>query len=187
MQECLLPYIPTRLHTNDKPIIEQFEVGEYLYMRCTLDQLSNPYKSISITELSHNRSGLKDNILCNPDDVLFSITQDEEFGKHENLDICTLEIISLNAGGKFNKLYTESKNEITYTGRLELLHEPESCMYPHCVFRVWLNNDRVTYDNYKATLKKVQKIKTEMKEELASMIRKKQVSQDDNPTYEKQL
>ena len=181
MQECKIPYIPSRLQTNDRPVIEHFEVGECLYMRCKADALNNPYKDISITELSHNRSGLKENILCNPDDVLYSIKEEEEFEKYESRVVCTLEIIHLTINNSYKKVYTENKNGTIYTGILELLHEPESCMYPHCVFRVWLNGEKVTYNNYKSTLSKVQQIKTRMKEELVSMIRRRQVSQGEIP------
>ena len=181
MQECSIGYIPQRLQQNGKPIIEKFEVGECLYMRCKPEALKNPYESISITELSHNRAGLQHNILCNPDDVLYSIKSDEPFEKYEGLDVCTLAIKSLNANNQYHKEYSEEKNGQTYTGMIKLLHEPVPCMYPHSVFRVWLNGETVTYDNYKQTLKKVTKIRNLLKEELASMIRRNQVSQDDNP------
>lgn len=54
-------------------------------------------------------------------------------------------------------------------------------MYPHCIFRITLNGDIVTYDNYKETLGKVHKIRNEIREELASMIVRRQVHQADNP------
>lgn len=54
-------------------------------------------------------------------------------------------------------------------------------MYPHSVFRVRLNGEIVTYENYKDTLKKVNKIRNLLKEELASMIRQNQVSQNAHP------
>jgi hypothetical protein len=110
MQECSIAYIPQRLQQNNKPVIEQFEVGECLYMRCKPAVLKNPYESISITELSHNRAGLRDNILCNPDDVLYSIKLDEPFEKYEGLEVCTLEIKSLNENNRYHKDYSEEKN-----------------------------------------------------------------------------
>jgi hypothetical protein len=181
MQKCSLQYIPSRLQKKNKPIIEQFEVGECLYMRCKPEVLNNPYKDISITELSHNRSGLSNNILCNPDDVLYSIKENEAFEKYFDMEVCTLEIISLNETEKYKKSFTETKNGNDLTSILEILHEPEPCMYPHSVFRVWLNDEKVTYDNYKTTLKKAHKIRNSIKEELASMIRRRQVSQEDYP------
>jgi len=84
MQGCRLAYIPDRLHTNDRPIINEFEVNENLYLRCKAEDLENPYRGVTITELSHNRSGLKDNIICNPDDVLYNIKQNKPIEKYEN-------------------------------------------------------------------------------------------------------
>jgi len=64
---------------------------------------------------------------------------------------------------------------------MELLHEPEACMYPHCVFRVWVNDELITYNNYENTVKKLSYIKLQLKEELAYMIIKREVSQIDIP------
>lgn len=181
MLECSIPYIPARLKTNDRPILEQFQVGEFLYMRCKAESLQNPYKSISITELSHNRSGQSDIPLCNPDDVLYSIKKEEEFEKYTGLEICTLEIISLNQDNKYAKEYTHEKDGIESHGKLELLHEPKPCMYPHSVFRVWFNGTLVTYQNYASTIGRYKEIRTKIKEELASMIRRTRVSYSDSP------
>lgn len=178
MSNCSLNYIPDRLKRNNRPIINKFEIGEFLYMRCPPESLSNPYRSISITELSHNRSGLKSEILCNPEDVLFSILEKEHFEKYANKEICTLEIVSLNESNNYRKTFKEEKESIEFEGILELLHEPEQCMYPHSVFRVWLNNEIVTYDNHKNTLGKQTKIRNRIKEELASMIIQRRVSQE---------
>lgn len=181
MQGCAIPYIPTRLQTNNRQPIEEFEIGESLYMRCKSDVLVNPYKGMSITELSHNRSGSNNNILCNPDDVLYNIVPENIFEKYEGLEVCILDIKSLNGDKKYRKYFSETKNGQEYTGAIELLHEPEPCMYPHSVFRIWVNNEKVTYENYKETLTKVNKIRNSIKEELASMIRKRELRQDDTP------
>lgn len=181
MEECSLPYIPSRLHKKDNPIIESFDIGEYLYRRCKHDELINPFKSISITELSHNRGGLNSQTLCNPDDVLFSINEHEDFEVYEDKVVCTLEIKSLNPNNTYKKKYTQKKDNELFTCYLELLHDPVPCMYSHCVFRVVINSEVITFDNYKQTLGKLNQIRNELKEELASMIIKKQVNQDDNP------
>ena len=62
-ENCTLDYIPSQLKTCEKPIIDNFEVGEALYRRCTVEELQNPFRNITIGELSHNRKGLKSNIL----------------------------------------------------------------------------------------------------------------------------
>ena len=181
MQECTLPYIPQRLHTNNKLKIAKFEVGEFLYRRCKPEELENPFKNITITELSHNRGGFRNNLFCNPDDVLFSIKKDEAFEEYEGNVVCYLEIKSLNDKNKYRKEYTQTKNNDEYNCVMELLHEPEPCMFPHCVFRVWINNEIVTRDNCKETINKLKTIRTSLKEELASMIYNRQISQNDNP------
>lgn len=189
MPECSISYIPVRLKRNNRPIIETFEVGEHLYMRCNPTDLENPYKNISITELSHNRAGLQADILCNPDDVLFSIKTEELVEKYTDKVVCTLRVISLNEGNKYKKVYKQTKKDtgtnqdIEYTGVIELIHEPEPCMYPHCVFRVWVNDEKITYDNHKHTLSKLHEIRAHIKEELASMIISRQVSQTGSPSY----
>lgn len=176
-----MPYIPERLHMKNRSCVETFEVGECLYMRCNPKVVDNPYKEISIAELSHNRAGLAADILSVPEDVLYSIKLDEPFEKYEGKVICTLEIKSLTPEHKYHKTFTQEKNGELYTSVIELLHDPEECMYPHSVFRVWLNGETITKDNFGKTIGKLNKIRTELKEELASMIKRKQVHQDDVP------
>ncbi|SFD27066.1 hypothetical protein SAMN05518672_1011380 [Chitinophaga sp. CF118] len=179
--ECGIQYIPERLHRNSRPLIEEFEVGECLYMRCKPEFADNPYKNISIAELSHNRAGLSIDILCNPDDVLYSIKHDEPFEKYEDKEVCTLEIKSLTPNNRYKKTFTQEKNGEVYTGEIELLHDPELCMYPHSIFRVWLNGEKITMDNFSKTIGKLNVIKTQLKEELASMVRRRQVHQEETP------
>jgi len=182
MEECPLAYIPDRLKTFNRPAITRFDVGEFLYRRCKPSEIENPFKSITITELSHNRSGLKEDTLCNDYDVLFNINAEEAFEKHVDKVVCTLKIVSLTENNKYRKEFTQRKNEMDYVGVMELIHEPESCMYPHCVFRVWVNDEVVTYDNRKQTIDKLSEIRTRLKEELASMIITKQVNQNAAPS-----
>lgn len=168
--ECELPYIPERLHQGNRGPISTFEVGEHLYFRCNAEVLDNPYKSISITELSHNRKGLSSETLSNPDDVLFNINLDETEERYTGLEICTIEIKSLDSNYQYVKNFTESKNNVDHNCTFKLIHDPAVCMYPHCVFRVWINNELITYDNYNQTIKKLNKIRAFLKEDLASMI-----------------
>lgn len=167
---CTLVYIPERLHQRNRTPITSFEVGERLYFRCKSEVLDNPYKAISITELSHNRSGLNSNILCVPDDVLFNIKENEPEERYEGLEICIIEIKYLESNSVYNKTYSETKNSAQFNCRIRLIHEPDCCMYPHSVFRVWINDELITYDNYNDTVKKLNKIRSLLKNELASMI-----------------
>lgn len=179
MKECNLPHIPSRLHTNQRPIIKAFEVDEFLYRRCKPEELENPFKTVSIRELSHNRSGLEQNILCNPEDVLFNIIQDDDKERYEEMVVCTLKIKSLTDDNKYKKNYEQIKGGKTYTCQMELLHEPEPCMYPHCVFRIFIDGIVVDKDNYDITIKKLNEIRTRLKEELASIIFRREVRQEE--------
>ena len=178
MENCNLKYIPDRLHTNNRPIIRKFNLGHLLYHRAKPEDVENPYKRVTIAELSHNLGGDPHNPLSQPQDVLFSVKNDEVVEKYEDREICTLKIISLNDENHYDKEFSQEKNGHNATGRIKLIHKPVPCMYPHCTFRVWLNGTIVTYDNYKQTLKKWNKIRTELKEELASMMIQRVVSQE---------
>jgi hypothetical protein len=46
------------LHTNDKPIVEEFLLGEKLYYRCKDGQCKKPYDKYHY-DISHNRIFLK--------------------------------------------------------------------------------------------------------------------------------
>jgi len=175
--KCNLGYIPVELRTGRRQVIDYFEVGECLYHRCKPEVLENPYASVSLTELSHNRGGLKRQILCEPDDVLLSIREDENFQKYKDRVVCILHIKDLNQNNKYRKEYQQEKNGQTQVGVLELFHEPVPCMYPHSVLRVTINGEIVTYENHAKTLGKLQQIRTLMKNEIASMIWRSELSQ----------
>ncbi len=175
---CNLQHVPERLHKDDKPTINNFEVGEELYFRCTQEELDNPYLKISICELSHNRKGLANNIISEQDDVLINITGEGD--PVINKLVCVLVIKDVDAEtGTFNKAFTQNKNQVDNHARIKLIHEPETCMYPHCVFRVWLNEVIIGYHNY-GLINSLKQIKTHLKTELASMIIQKQISQHMN-------
>jgi len=181
MYNCQLRYIPINLHYESKSIIFEFEIGEFLYRRCKPEELENPFQSISITELSHNRSGDAKNPLCAENDVLYNISNDEN-ERYINRVVCTLEIKSLNENKGYKKTYSQQKNDKKYFCSMELIHEPDPFMYPHCVFRISINDETITYENYDSTIKKLNQIRNQLKDELASMILRKQISMNDNPS-----
>lgn len=174
--QCELQYIPERLKTLDKPIVNIFSIGELLYYRCKRDDLDNPYKGLSIAELSHNRSGI-DNNISELEDVLYNIVPEKGVEKFD-LEVCILKIVDLTNDNKYHKEFPEEPHEkITSKATMDLLHEPEPCMYPHCVFRVHLNGEKITRDNYKTTLNKSPEIQSMIKQELAKMILRQEISQ----------
>ncbi len=175
--QCNLEYIPVRLRTLDKASLDTFSVGENLYYRCKLDVLENPYKGISVAEVSHNRSG-ENNSISNAEDVLFNVVPELDFEKHE-LEICVLEIKDLNPESKYHKKFPpEPDPKIVATATMDLLHDPHPCMYPHSIFRVHLDGELITMDNYKTTLNKSPQIRSMIKQELAKMILRREVSQE---------
>ncbi|TVQ50157.1 MAG: hypothetical protein EA362_03010, partial [Saprospirales bacterium] len=110
MEDCSLDYIPPHLHSDNRPIINEFNIGDYLYHRASPDVIENPYKRVSITELSHNLAGNPKNPLSSAEDVLFSIKSEEAFEKYEGKAICTLRIISLTTDRQYNKEFFQEKN-----------------------------------------------------------------------------
>jgi len=170
MVACTLQYIPEILHTNDRQPIEVFTVGEFMYRRCKPEYLDNPFGNINLTELSHNRSGFGDQILSDENDVLYSIKIYEEIEIYNDQQISTLEIISLNQENKYCKIFEQMKDGNKIIARMDILHDPEPCMLPHCIFRIWVGDDKITSDNYKVTLKKFNEIRNKIREELTSMI-----------------
>lgn len=174
--QCDLEYIPVRLKTLDKEALETFSIGEHLYYRCKPEVLENPYKGISVAEVSHNRSG-ENNTISNVEDVLYNIVPGLNFEKHD-LEICTLEIKDLNQENKYHKEFPlDPDPKITSTATMDLLHDPHPCMYPHSMFRVYLDGELITLENYKGTLNKSPQIRSMIKHELAKMILRKEVSQ----------
>ncbi len=151
-------------------------MGEELYYRCKPEVIEDPYKTQSIAELSHNRSGTGQSISL-PNDVLYSIKVDEDFETYVDKVVCTLVIRDLTPDNRYDKWFEQDKNGRVVCANIQLIHVPETCMYPHCVFRIWLDGVLVTMDNYKTTLGKVNEIRNRLRFEIASMIYNKEVSQ----------
>jgi hypothetical protein len=180
---CQIDYIPERLHyTSKKPLIEKFYVGDILFRRCTLDELDNPYKSISLYDLSHN-IGIVNNVeISLAEDVLFSIKEDEEIKIYQNKIPCELKIKDLDTDNLYNKCF-ESFDKVI----LLLKHDPCTCMYPHCVIEIVFNEVIVTKDNYYETLgdkknKNAKRLREFVRQELASIVVTRYISQNDYPT-----
>lgn len=182
MPDCNIPYIPDHLHANERIALSTFSVGEELYFRCDPKDLDNPYKGISITELSHNRSRTGEEAICEPEDVLWNIREEDDFQRYPNKVVCTLTIRDLNEDFGYKKEYSQKKDNEDRVCVMALLHEPETCMFPHCVFRVWVDGVTISYENYKATIQKLNEIRNRLKAELASMIFRREVSQSNSPS-----
>src|SRR4051812_16203925 len=128
LDTCQLNYIPERLHTNNREANEVFYVGELLFFRCPLEKLPNPYLSITLTELSHNRRGIHEAPISESDDVLYNTRSDKNFERHEDTCVITISIVDLDKNNQFDKRFIDKNNN---HARIKLLHDPVPCMFPH--------------------------------------------------------
>ena len=172
---CNLEYIPEHLCRNGKNIISQFEIGEKLYFRCKSHQLIYPYNSLSLATLSHNRN-FCDETTYTLNDVLWNISEDDDYQFYEEFKVAELEISDVN-GITFDKtLVSEINSELSL--RIVLKHTPLECMFPHSEFKFYLTDQEVTMTNYKETLgvkkgpnkKAIRELRNDARIELTSML-----------------
>jgi hypothetical protein len=134
MEECTIAHIPPRLLTAKREPSQIFEVGEKLFRRSTKEELENPFARISLYDISHNREGVKGAVLSEPADVLYCFDPLLPQIKYE-LEICILEIVTLNPEFRYCKIFTDPLKE-SITAMVQLFHDPVACMYPHSVFQI---------------------------------------------------
>jgi hypothetical protein len=172
---CLLTYIPEYLHTNEREPITEFYLHEHLYRRCSPEEKENPFAKISLVDLSVNRRGSKENILCSPSDVLYNMNPDINNNKEqvENQVVVILEIFEIATCNTYDKLLTHGNNSCI----IYLRHKPESCNYAHAAFELYYNGKELTFDNYKTLLgtNAQNKLRTKCRQELATMILREEV------------
>lgn len=177
---CHLPYIPQRLHCNGRPDINQFYLHEYLFRRCLEKDKENPFLTISLVDVSVNRSGPPDNILSVPGDVLFN-TSPGKYGDTErlNMAVTPLQITELTENNNYIKRQTivkELKNQPNeHTCSINLRHKKEECMYPHCAFEIYYDDIELTFENHDDLIGRNKHLRTWCKNELAKMIIKEEV------------
>jgi len=173
MYSCELHYIPKRLHWDKKPLITVFRIGDLIYRRCKPEELENPFGHISLREISHNvgtANGIKISI---PTDVLYNVDPEDENEIYEGRIPCIMDIKELNEN-QYCKTYEEENNIICV---LRLVHDPLPCMYSHCNFSIWINEEKVTKENYDTTLniKLLKKLRIKIRQELALMIKREEI------------
>lgn len=180
-RSCDRNYIPKKLHWNNKGLIEKYLVGDIIYRRIDANNLINPYLEIKLTDISHNIGTNNGKTISEPEDVLFNISPKFDIEKFTDKIPLALEIKNLNNENQYNKQFNFTcKEQSDHVANMRLLHHPENCMYPHCVFEIRLNNEEVTFDNYAKTLgvKKLKDLRTMLRDELTSMIRRKAIEQN---------
>lgn len=169
---CDLHYIPDYLHSNGRPIVAKFDIGEELYYRTNPDRLERPYDNISLRDISHNRSFIPK--VGSTDDVLFNILPDEPEQRYNTKSIVTLMIRNLGEHETFSKTYTTRYQDDISVG-LTLKHDPVPCMYPHSVFEIKYNGIIVTQANYAETIGKRKNkacidLREQIRNELSAML-----------------
>lgn len=177
---CSVSYIPTRLHTNGRADLPAFEVGEKLYRRCPPKAQESPFESISLVDLSVNRTGPGAVApLCQPTDVLYNFTPAQRPGERiEGEVVVALEIRELTETAYTYLARLPDQQEVDLpVCRMDLAHRAEPCNFAHCAFELRLNNELVTFENWSVGLglKKYRHLRTLCRTELARMLIKGEV------------
>jgi hypothetical protein len=172
---CDLPHIPERLHTQQRPVLEEFFIEEELYWRCK-PEIDLPYQEISLTEISHNRQGNSDNPFSISTDVLWNTDRNKDFEKYE-YDIIVLKIKELNPDSNYTKEFKEMAGEEELKVLVQLIHDPIACNYAHSIFRYIYDGLIVTFENYKQTIghNRTKRLRIHCKLELQAMILRREL------------
>ena len=171
---CNLEYIPSHLHTVDKPTVNQFSIGEKLFYRCLPQNLAKPYDTISLKDISHNRNFCDDD-RYGSENVFYNVLEDDNREKYDGYNFVTIIVNNLEENTTYTKEFIKV-NHLNETVRiiLTLKHSPIACMYPHSVFEIRVNDEIVNDMNYENTLGKDNKffsrIRNEVRQELTSII-----------------
>ena len=179
---CEISYIPKRLHCNGRDNIEHFYIEEKLYRRSKVEETINPFASITLVDISVNRSGPKNSVLSEPEDVLFNTTP----GKYQVEKFGDMAVVALVVKELDNNKYIKSRSKITpgiagaqdvtHTCRIELHHDKdEPCIYPHSTFKIFFDDVEQTFDNYNQGLNRHKQLRNWCRQEIGRMIERKEV------------
>lgn len=178
---CSLTYIPKRLHTNKKPIVNKFSVGERLFYRCKKG-VERPYDSISLYDISHNRCfNFSENFKA--DDVLFNIIPEDANERYETgfIQLTIKEVC--NKENTFVKKFSINQDSGIIEAEIRLIHAPVPCMYSHSAFEISLQKTIVNEFNYKKTLGKRSKtfknLRSDIRQIITSMIQTGNITNND--------
>ena len=151
---CILPHVPTRLYWDGYFKKNNFFHDEKLYWRIKKENTENPFGTITLTDISVNRSGISPQILSEPQDVFINITGEGE-PIYKEFDVIELSIKKIELDRKPQKLYqfpeimTENVSQVSVI--LQLIHDPLPCNNAHSMFRFIFDKEIVTFDNYKTS------------------------------------
>lgn len=177
---CTIPYIPKHLHQNNKPLIPDFSDGELLFWRLGKNPPITPYSSISLYDVSFNRSGIGSKIISVSEDVLWNIESGATQKKYIS-DIVTLVVKRIFSSNPPCKSIVHPDDISRGDQRvvvMTLLHDPLPCNYAHCIFVFDLNGVRVSKENYQQIFGggALKKLRQACRDELSKAILQKEVS-----------
>ena len=139
-------YIPNHLHWDDKPVLDDFSVGEDLFYRVSPEKIKGtPYEflKVSLAEISLNRSGIKDNFISSREDALFNISPEDSNEKYDDKKVVAFSLVK---EGLFPQTLYSRNNEINV--KINLLHDPVPCNYAQSIFRFFYNGEKMTINNF---------------------------------------
>lgn len=174
---CDLAHIPPRLHYNDRPLLDEFHIGEEIYRRSKLEAIEHPFAAISLADISVNRQGNPQSPLSVHDDVLFNTvhSEGEDVPKYRQ-GVVVLEVKELLGDNTFKKeFHGQDKQGNPVILELHLKHRPIPCNYVHCVFELIFNGEVVTMANYKNTLDKYKELKNNCRLAIQQMIIRREI------------
>lgn len=183
---CTLTHVPTRLHWDGYFKKNNFFHDEKLYWRIKKENTDNPFGTITLTEVSVNRSGISPNILSEPQDVFINITgEGEPF--YKEFDVIELGIKKIELDKKPQKEYhfpeIKTENVPQISVMLQLIHDPLPCNIAHSMFRFIFDKEIVTFDNYKTGFggngKLLKRLRQICRDEIHKMIIRRIVDFDD--------
>ena len=193
MKPCSNSLIPERLHTNDKPEVQNFDVGDNVYRRCNDAWIDDPFGQVSLYDLSLNRATLAGETVSLPDDVLLNIEAESQDNLYYKEATITLTIMEVDAAiGSYYKLLSSQSDTLSdgtvrdHELSILLKHDCLACNYAHCVIELRYDGEVVNKDNYSALLGKkkgaAKRLRNAARIEIEAMITYRQLWINDNPT-----
>lgn len=178
---CILHYIPPRLLPNGRVNHHNFSLGERLYRRCKKEEIENPFDTISLYDLSLNRSGVDNEYSVREDVLLNTRPSSPEDPQRFAMEIAELLIQELSEINEYDVSFSGRRATNEMEGdevmlNILLRHKLEDCNYSHCAFEFRLDGIEVTSENYSQTLghknSGIGKLRLRCRQEIAKMILK---------------
>lgn len=153
VSRCTLSYVPKHLHQDNKPVIPEFYDSEKLFWRLGDKDFNTPYASISLYDVSFNRSGTQENFISAEGDVLWNLDKSQQIQRFDSKVIAVLVKRLLPEQLPLRILRHPDNDRLTVKRAvtIRLVHDPLACNYAHSMIVFEVENERVTKANYKTT------------------------------------